>query len=101
PTVFDWLSKKDPRSHALSVSKKDRGAILPIGRSKQDIYWFSANGSFTTSTYYKDSLPQWVKAFNGRHILANYAGGEWRLSRDSAAYPEPDSVPIEHGGRDF
>jgi arylsulfatase A-like enzyme len=28
---FDWLHGADPASRALSVSRKDRGAILPIG----------------------------------------------------------------------
>jgi predicted AlkP superfamily pyrophosphatase or phosphodiesterase len=100
-TVFDWLQKKHPRARALSVSRKDRGAILPIGRSKQDIYWYSPVGSFTTSTYYKEVLPDWVKAFNDRHILQKYAGAAWTLTRDAATYTEPDSVPFEHGGRDF
>jgi Type I phosphodiesterase / nucleotide pyrophosphatase len=100
-TLFDWLYAKDKRTRALSVSKKDRAAILPIGRAKQDVYWFSANGSFTTSTYYRDSLPAWVKEFNARRIAQNYAGAEWRLSRDSSTYTEPDSVPLEKGGRDF
>ena len=100
-TLFDWLAAKDKRTRALSVSKKDRGAILPIGRAKQNVYWFSANGSFTTSTYYRDTLPSWVQEFNARRIAQSYAGAEWRLSRDSATYPEPDSVPFEKGGRDF
>src|SRR5438045_8042493 len=30
--LFDWIHQKDARSRALSVSSKDRGAILPIGR---------------------------------------------------------------------
>jgi predicted AlkP superfamily pyrophosphatase or phosphodiesterase len=100
-TLFDWLYAKDKRSRALSVSKKDRGAILPIGRAKQDVFWFSANGSFTTSNYYRDSLPTWVQAFNARRIAQGYAGAEWRLSRDSSTYAEPDSVPFEKNGRDF
>ena len=100
-TLFDWLATKDKRTRALSVSKKDRGAILPIGRAKQNIYWFSANGSFTTSTYYRDTLPTWVQEFNARRIAQSYAGAEWRLSRDSSTYMEPDSVPFEKGGRDF
>jgi predicted AlkP superfamily pyrophosphatase or phosphodiesterase len=100
-TLFDWLYAKDKRTRALSVSKKDRGAILPIGHAKQNVYWFSANGSFTTSTYYRDTLPTWVNAFNARRIAQSYAGAEWRLSRDSSTYAEPDSVPFEKGGRDF
>ena len=26
-----------------------RGAILPIGRQPQDVYWYASNGMFTTS----------------------------------------------------
>ena len=55
--LYDWIVAKTPASRALSVSRKDRGAILPIGRSKQEIYWYSNNGNFTTSRYYRDSLP--------------------------------------------
>lgn len=98
-TLFDWLHAKDSRTRALSVSMKDRGAILTIGRAKQDVYWYSLNGSFTTSTYYRDTLPSWVRDFNARRIPYTYAGAEWRLSRDSATYPEPDLVPFESPGR--
>jgi predicted AlkP superfamily pyrophosphatase or phosphodiesterase len=98
-TLFDWLTAKDPRARALSVSMKDRSAILMIGRSKQDVYWYSPSGAFTTSTYYRDTLPGWVTAFNARRIPHRYAGAEWRLLRDSSQYPEPDSVPVENMGR--
>src|SRR4051812_18924380 len=68
-TLTDWLTAKDPRTRAFSVSRKDRGAILPIGKSKQQVYWYSpSTGAFTTSNYYRDSLPSWVAAFNGRRI---------------------------------
>ncbi len=97
-TLFDWLAAKDPKTRALSVSMKDRAAILPIGRSKQDVYWYSSNGSFTTSNYYRDTLPRWVVDFNARRIPAGYAGAAWRLSRDSTKYPEPDLVPYENHG---
>ena len=99
-TLTDWLTAKDPRTHALSVSMKDRAAILPIGRSKQDIYWYSGNGSFTTSNYYRDTLPAWVTAFNARRIPASYAGAVWNLSRDTTAYQEPDNVRYEKAGVD-
>jgi predicted AlkP superfamily pyrophosphatase or phosphodiesterase len=100
-TLFDWLSTKDSRARALSVSMKDRGAILPIGRAKQQVYWYLGNGTFTSSTYYRDTLPAWVSAFNARRIPQSYAGAEWRLSRDASVYPEPDSVPYEGRGRDY
>jgi predicted AlkP superfamily pyrophosphatase or phosphodiesterase len=98
-TLFDWLYARNNRTRALSVSTKDRGAILPIGRAKQDVYWYSGTGNFTTSTYYRDTLPSWVTAFNARRIPHRYAGTQWRLLLDSTAYSEPDSVPLENGGR--
>jgi hypothetical protein len=100
-TLTDWLTAKDPRTVAFSVSRKDRGAILPIGKSKANVYWFSNNGSFTTSNYYRDSLPPWIVAFNNRRIPQSYAGKSWSLSRPASMYMEPDSVPNENNGRDF
>src|SRR5438132_9216600 len=61
--LFDWLKAAEPAARALSVSGKDRGAILPIGRAKEQVYWY-VGGVFTTSRDYADSLPMWVRAFN-------------------------------------
>jgi len=100
-TLTDWLIAKDSRTRALSVSRKDRGAILPIGRSKQQIFWYAVNGNFTTSTYYSTSLPEWVRAFNSRKLPAGYAGRAWRPLLPEKAYSEPDSVTIESDGIGF
>ncbi len=100
-TLFDWILAKHSGARALSVSAKDRGAILPIGRAKQSVYWYPGNGDFTTSRYYSDSLPAWVSRFNERRMPHSYAGKDWTLLRDAASYTEPDSVPIEGGGNDF
>lgn len=100
-TLFDWLHARDRRSRALSVSRKDRSAILAIGRARQEVYWYSASGAFTTSTYYRDTLPAWVQRFNARRIPQSYAGTEWTLLHDEARYPQPDSVPFENFGRNF
>ena len=99
-TLTDWLTTADARTRVLSVSVKDRGAILPIGRSKQPVYWYPA-GSFTTSKYYADTLPTWVLAFNARRLPEHYAGRTWDLLLPAASYPEPDSVPVENQGRGF
>lgn len=98
---FDWVRARDVNSRALSVSRKDRGAILPLGRAKQQVFWYSLDGRFTTSRYYGDTVPSWVQAFNARDFTAPFLGAEWTLLLDPSAYPEPDSVATEHGGRDF
>ncbi len=98
---FDWLRSNDQASRALSVSRKDRGAILPLGRAKQSVYWYSLDGRFTTSRYYADTLPDWVKQFNARNFLKPYLGAEWKTLLDASQYPEKDSVAIESQGKDF
>ncbi len=59
------------KSRVFGVSFKDRAAILPAGQSANAAYWIdSASGQYTTSTYYMEHLPEWVKQFNaGGHIL--------------------------------
>src|SRR5216110_1394337 len=98
--LFDWLKAAEPDARALSVSGKDRGAILPLGRAKEQVYWY-AGGYFTTSRYYADSLPEWVRVFNGRRIPFKSAGATWNLLLPARSYTEPDSEPYENGGQDF
>lgn len=100
-TLIDWLKTANPETRFLSVSRKDRGAILPIGRSKGDVYWWSANGKFVTSKYYADTLPTWVKRFNDRKLGQAYAGKTWNLLLQASAYPEPDAVALESSGSDY
>jgi len=98
-TLIDWLHRADPAARFLSVSRKDRGAILPIGRSRGPVYWYAA-GRFTTSTYYGDSLPTWVTAWNARGGVAALAGRQWTLLLPDSAYAEPDDQPYESDGKD-
>ncbi len=100
-TITDWLVSADSRSRALSVSRKDRGAILPIGRSKQSVFWYGTDGRFTTSSWYADTLPTWLTQFNARRLPQQMAGTSWTLLRDASQYSENDSVPIESLGRNF
>ena len=99
--LFDWMLAADPKSRALSVSGKDRGAILPIGKSKQEVYWYPGDGDFVTSRYYADSLPDWVRRFNDRLMPHSYAGKSWTPLLPDSEYKEADSVPVEGGGMNF
>ena len=99
--LFDWIKAANSRARALSVSAKDRGAILPVGRAKQEVYWYPGDGEFTTSRYYASDLPEWVKKFNDRLLPQKYAGKAWTPLLPDSAYKEPDDVSVEGGGRDF
>jgi predicted AlkP superfamily pyrophosphatase or phosphodiesterase len=99
--LFDWMRARDQFARALSVSRKDRGAILPLGRAKQQVYWYSLDGRFTTSRYYADTVPAWVQQFNARNFLNPYLGAEWDLLLPASQYPERDSVAIESQGKGY
>ncbi len=97
--LYDWMAARYPDARALSVSRKDRAAILPIGHARAQVYWYQG-GRFTTSRYYADSLPGWLTAFNAGVARAYAPGKAWTLLLPAQDYAEPDSEPYEHGGRD-
>lgn len=97
---FDWLAAAQPAARALSVSRKDRGAILPVGTARQEVYWYQ-DGKFTTSRYYRDSLPPWVRSFNALRLPFRAAGREIATLLPDSAYAEPDSESWENGGHDL
>lgn len=98
--LYDWMKSADKATRVLSVSRKDRGAILPIGKAKVPVYWYQL-GIFTTSRYYGDTLPTWLVAWNAREGAAKMAGRTWNLLLDEKMYAEPDSQPWERGGNNF
>jgi predicted AlkP superfamily pyrophosphatase or phosphodiesterase len=75
--LFDWMQARDRRARALSVSMKDRGAILPLGGARQTALWYVPTGRLTTSRWYADTLPTWVERWNARGLAASYAGRGW------------------------
>ena len=98
--LYDWMKAADPATRVLSVSRKDRGAILPIGKAKVPVFWYQS-GIFTTSTYYGDTLPTWLADWNAREGAMKLAGRSWNLLLDEKSYAEPDSQPWERGGSTF
>ncbi len=74
-------------SKVISVSLKDRGAILCAGKRPKAAYWYDSKmGLFITSTYYMTNLPQWVQDFNDRKLPASYIGKDWDRLNATNAY---------------
>jgi arylsulfatase A-like enzyme len=85
-TVGDELRlATNDHSKVIGISVKDRSAILPAGRHANAAYWFSTNsGSMVSSTYYFNSMPAWVTAFNGSRPADKFFGAKWeRLLAES------------------
>jgi predicted AlkP superfamily pyrophosphatase or phosphodiesterase len=77
-TLGDEMHAVVPQSLVVSISLKDRAAILPGGHSANGAYWFdNKSGGFVSSSYYFPDLPSWAKDFNQSHPADKYAGVEW------------------------
>ncbi len=96
-SLFDWMHAADSGSRVLSVSRKDRAAILTAGPTRGDVYWYNA-GKFTTSTFYRDTLPAWIRAVNSELRPDDWKGKQWSLLLPESAYSERDSNAYEGAG---
>ena len=64
-TITDNLKLTYPNAKVISMSIKNRGAILPGGHLSDGSYWYDyATGKFITSSFFKSQLPNWVNSFN-------------------------------------
>src|SRR5580658_608536 len=67
------------KSRVLSVSLKDRAAILPGGFAADATYWIDPkSGAWITSTYYRPDLPKWAQDFNAGNRGAKYWDRDWK-----------------------
>ena len=103
-TLGDALKARDAASRVYSFSRKDRAAILLAGRAADGAFWYEdACGCLVTSSYYLDSVPEWLSEFDGGSPSARYAGREWtRLLEDDGLYERKareDAFPPEDSGR--
>ncbi len=97
-TITDQLKLTYPVSKVISMSIKDRGAILPGGHLSDGSYWFDyATGQFITSSYFKEKLPDWVTNFNSQKQVDHYLEQTWNTLYDLSSYKEcgPDNSPYE------
>ncbi|MBF4518156.1 alkaline phosphatase family protein [Flavobacterium sp. ANB] len=81
----------------IGMSLKDRGAILPAGHFANWAFWYSKTGSFISSTFYGDKLPEWVSQFNSEKHYMTYINKGWDLYKPAGTYNEslPDNNPYE------
>jgi Type I phosphodiesterase / nucleotide pyrophosphatase len=78
-TVGDELQMAHPGSRVISMSHKDRSAILMGGRMADAALWWDQNtGNFVSSTWYGAELPKWAAAFNAGRPADAWVGKEWR-----------------------
>ncbi|MBL0128809.1 MAG: alkaline phosphatase family protein [Flavobacteriales bacterium] len=107
-TLADEIERRtDGEGHTIGISRKDRAAILPIGRTGDAAYWMNmATGDFVTSSWYgSKELAPWVSAFNAKGLAAKYMEETWKpllpIERYHQALPDdnPYETPLYPGTR--
>lgn len=89
-TIGDQLKLNNyGKSKVYSISLKDRGALLPAGKSANGAFWFDSNsGKFVSSFYYMSELPKWLTSFNNSNKIASYLEENWNLLKPIATYSD-------------
>ncbi|MGB5461634.1 MAG: alkaline phosphatase PafA [Eudoraea sp.] len=94
------------RAKVISVSLKDRGAILPGGHAANAAYWHdwkSSPGYFVSSSYYMDELPKWVNSFNKLEKSNSYLSDSWStlypIESYTASAPDDNNYERALGGK--
>ena len=79
------------RAKVVSVSGKDRGAILLAGKSGTAYMYMDKTGNFASSTYYMPSHPEWVQRYQASKPQDRYYGKTWTPLLADAAYAQDAS----------
>lgn len=86
------------RSKVIGISQKDRGSILPAGHSANAAYWYDGqSGNWVSSSYYMQTLPSWLVAYNQKKIANTFYAKNWNTLYPIATYTEStsDNKPYE------
>jgi predicted AlkP superfamily pyrophosphatase or phosphodiesterase len=85
-TVGDELKRRlGDGARVVGVTIKDRAAIMMAGRGADAVYWLE-RGSFVSSDYYMERLPDWVDRFNSERRVEAVFGSTWDRLLDASVY---------------
>lgn len=99
--LADWVVKADPRAMVVSVSAKDRAAVLMAGKIRGSVFWFNSSvGRFVTSTFYRKRNPSWLTNFNEQVLEGYRAERVWEstVPPEAARLSAPDTAEFEGDG---
>jgi len=85
-TVGDVLRRTDARAKVISISGKDRGAILPAGKTGTAYMYMDATGQFASTTFYMKEHPDWVTAFHAAKPADRHFKASWSPVLPESAY---------------
>jgi len=76
-------------SRSIGISMDPQAAVMMAGHTANGAYWLDpVRADWITSTYYMDSLPGWVNAFNSKNYRDLYLERNWETLKPIAEYEE-------------
>ena len=84
----DWLKLSNPNSKVISIAGKDRAACLLGGKMPDLSTYYNMAGSFISSDYYVDKLPDWLDDFNSNLNIDSYKDSIWEKSLKNHYYEQ-------------
>ena len=85
-TVGDVLKRTDSRAKVIAISGKDRGAILPAGKTGVAYMYMDSTGQFASTTFYMKEHPAWVTAFHASNPADRHFKASWSPLLPEGAY---------------
>ena len=96
----DWVKATYPKSKVISLGGKDRTAVFLGGKNPDLALYFNYAGSFISSDYYVDSLPDWTDEFNASINAESYKDSLWTKSLSDDVYLKYAREDFYHGELD-
>lgn len=88
------------KARVVTLSLKDRAAILTGGQLADVAAWYEADlGRFTTTTAYGDTLPVWLQDLSAQRLERSFTEGTWSPLPHSSEYQSliPDDTLAGEG----
>ncbi|MCU0453616.1 MAG: alkaline phosphatase family protein [Bacteroidetes bacterium] len=87
----DWLKASSKSSKVISLSVKDRAAVLMGGKNPDQVYWYDRKtGKLVTSSAYAKVMAPWMKAFNDQNWVFKHVPPVWSKLLADSLYLGPD-----------
>jgi len=96
--LWEWAAGSATRRVAIGTG---RHSSLLYARTPGDVYWFDPRlPGYLTSTFYRNDLPSWVRAFNADSLPVFLADTAWTFSAPDSlrSLAQADSAAWESGG---
>ncbi len=84
--IGDIIKMINRDSKVYSIAGKDRAAIMLAGQNPDLVLYYNKIDRFISSSFYADSIPNWVTSFNKELNLDSYKDSIWNKILSDSLY---------------